>query len=91
MGFRIHWTEKAAEHIAPHGIRREEVDAAVSGPMYFRVAHGEALVIGHSGQSLLFVVLVPSAARPGFVEVVTARRATRAEKRLFRRRAKVTR
>ena len=75
-------------HIAPHGLFPIDVEEALRGRIYKRRARNLVKVIGRSSRGILMVVLTPSTDRPGFSEVVTARPATWAEKRLFLRRRK---
>ena len=88
MGFRLRWTAKSTIHISRHGLFPGEVEEALQGRIYKRRSGNIVKVIGRSGRGILIVVLTPSTDRPGISEVVTARPATWAEKRLFLRRRK---
>lgn len=76
------------QHIAAHGILKAEVEHAVEGRRYCRKTGGLYTMIGRGPGRTLFIVLAPSTSLAGFVEVVTARPATRMEKRLLARRGK---
>lgn len=65
---------------------QDDVEAALSMRYYKRRSGRTMIVIGRTADRYLFIVLRPSRVRPGFAEVVTARSATRSEKRLFARR-----
>jgi len=86
--FWIIWTETAEEHIARHGVRREDVHCVLEATFYFRTTRRAAIVIGRCRGRTIFVALTPSEAVPGAYEVVTARDANRWEERLYLRRGK---
>ena len=82
------WTARADAHIARHGVTRIEVEQAIERSFYFRKAGGRRTILGRTASRVLFLVVEDSREVPGFAEVVTARDATLAEKRLLERRGK---
>ena len=82
------WTDGALDHIAKHGISREEVECAIRGPFYSRRSGDVRLVIGRCAGRTLFIVLVESSVVPDTREVASARPAEPSEKRLLARRGK---
>jgi uncharacterized DUF497 family protein len=81
----IDWSFASIEHIARHGVEPEEVDEVVFGrPIVARSRKETYRLIGQTGAGrLLTVILAPRGA--GVFAVVTARDATGAERRAFRR------
>lgn len=88
MPIRIHWTASSIEHISRHGVTRREVEEALGGELYGRRRGNRYLFLSRAGGRTLAVVIEASGKSPGEFEVVTARDASPAEKRLFKRRAK---
>jgi uncharacterized DUF497 family protein len=64
---------------------------AVLNYAYLRKANDRYRLLGRSPDKILFVVLVPGPGANNEVSVVTARTATRAEKRLLQARGKGSR
>ncbi len=91
MRFRVRLTDKALRKIARHGVTPNEVTAALEGTIYSRSSGEKLTIIADAHGRVLFIVVVRSRKRVGFVEVVTARVATLIEKRLLRRRGRVVR
>ena len=91
MRFRVRWTDRALWKIGRHGVRPDQVTAALEGTIYSRTSGAKVTIIGATHGRTLFIVVIRSKERVGWVEVVTARVATRIEKRLLRRRGKVVR
>jgi uncharacterized DUF497 family protein len=85
----IEWDRKSLEHIYRHNISEKEVENAVNGRILIRSTSrkGEKLkkVIGESHGRVLFVVLKLYENR---YRVITARDATRAEKKLYMKKGK---
>jgi len=88
---RVVWTDSSLDHIAKHGVRRDEVDRALAGNQYVRSVEGQYVVIAAARSRALFIVLDPLVAEPGFAVLATARPAEPSEKRLLRRRGKGSR
>jgi len=80
------WDDWNEEHIARHGVRRSEATEAVrSAPSLTRARDGTYRVIGQTNAGrYLFVIVVPQPLEAYYV--VTARDATRNERRNIRRR-----
>ncbi len=85
----IEWNRKSLDHVHRHNISEKEVENAVNGRILIRSISrkGEKLkeVIGESHGRILFVILNLSEDR---YRVITARDATRAEKKLYMKRGK---
>lgn len=85
----IEWDSKSLEHITKHNVSEKEVEIAVNGMIIIRNTsrNGEKLkeVIGEAYGRVLFVVLK---LEKGKYKVITARDATRAEKKLYTKRGK---
>lgn len=88
MPVRIVWTSRALGTIARHGTSTHEAQRALTGTFDHRKVGDRRPVIGRAAGRVVFVVLQASDAFPEAEEVVTARVATRAEKRLLERRGK---
>ena len=88
MSIRIHWTASSIEHISRHGVTRREVEEGLGGNLYGRRKGDRYLFLSRAGGRTLAIVMEASEKSPGEFEVVTARDANPAEKRLFKRRAK---
>lgn len=80
------WDERNEEHIARHGVTREEVEDAVRNkPFVTRARDGTYRVIGQTlGGRYLTVIVAPRVDGPFYV--VTARDAEPGERRGYRRR-----
>lgn len=74
--------------MAKHGISREEVECVIQRSFYSRHEGKVRLIIGACFGRFLFIVLRNSPSVPGTREVVSARIATKSEKRLLARRGK---
>ncbi|CAD6491539.1 MAG: hypothetical protein CHKLHMKO_00146 [Candidatus Argoarchaeum ethanivorans] len=85
----IEWDRKSSDHIYRHNISEKEVENVVNGRILIRNTSRkeEKLkeVIGESYERILFIVLKLYGNR---YKVITARDATRAEKRLYMKRGK---
>jgi len=85
----IEWDGKSLEHITKHNVSKKEVEIAVNGMILIRNTSrgGEKLkeVIGEAYGRVLFVVLKLEKDK---YKVITARDATRAEKKLYTKRGK---
>ncbi len=85
----ITWTEESEDHIARHGVRPEEVQAALYiRPRWITPGRGDTTLVfamTEAGRHLL-VVIAP--ALDGGVYVVTARDLTDSERRTFRRKGR---
>jgi uncharacterized DUF497 family protein len=79
----IKWDRETLEHIARHGIRREEVEDVFRGRVYVRKRGDEYHIIGRSQDKIIFLIINPKEEK-----LVTARRATKEEKRLYIKRGK---
>jgi uncharacterized DUF497 family protein len=71
-----------------HGLEPDEVDTAARGDTYWRKHRKGVVVIGSTADRIILVVLVPERGSRHTFRVITARNATRAEKRLFRRKTR---
>ncbi|MDP2766143.1 MAG: BrnT family toxin [Candidatus Methanoperedens sp.] len=85
----IEWDCKSLDHISKHNVSEKEVEIAMNGAILIRNTsrNGEKLkeVIGESHGRILFVVLKLSGDK---YKVITARDATRAEKKLYMKKGK---
>lgn len=85
----IEWDFNSLNHISKHNVSEKEVEIAINGAILIRNTSrdGEKLkeVIGESHGRILFVVLKFDGDK---YKVVTARDATRAEKKLYMKRGK---
>ncbi len=91
MAFPIVWDDRTLEHIERHGVSKADVLDAMRRRFYWRSHGGGLLIIGRTDGRFLFLVLARATTRVGFWQLRTARLATPAEKRLFRRRVKGSR
>lgn len=84
--YELVWNEDNEEHVARHGVDRDEVDEVPSNrPFITRGRGGTYRVIGQSdGGRILMVVVAPRGG--GRFYVVTARDADADERRAYRRR-----
>ena len=83
---RLAWDAWNVDHIAKHGITRDEVEEAVAGETVARETYkGRVLVLGpaRSGR-ILAVVIGPVPGEPGAYYTFSARAASRAERRYYR-------
>ena len=83
MRIQLQWSDRSRDHIARHGLSEIDVDAIVGGRYYMRKHGGRLKLIGRTADRFLLVVLEPIRTTRNSFVVVTARRATPAEKRLF--------
>lgn len=83
---RLLWNERNEEHVARHGVATHEVDEMVwKGPSITTARDGLFRVVGQSdGGRYLTAYVAPR--HSGSFYVVTARDATPAERRSYRRR-----
>ena len=88
MRLPICWTQDSIDHIAEHGLSRQQVDTALAGRLYKRKSGDLLIITGRALPVCLFIVLRPCPHFPGHAEVATARVASDSEKRLFDRRGK---
>lgn len=88
MRYQVRWTEDAIIHIARHALLVQDVEEALRGPVYARRVGTVVAITGRCAGGVLHVVLSPSPDATNTFEVITARKATFAEKRLFWRRGK---
>lgn len=86
------WNERNIEHIAEHGMSREEAQYVVENaraPYPQMIGQKRRLVVGRLPDgAYVQVIYVPSRAVPGAVYVMHARPLTDDEKRRFRRRSR---
>lgn len=79
----IAWDEETLEHIARHGIKREDVEKVFDGRVYLRRSGEEYHVIGKAPDKYIFMIV-----NFGKHKLITARPATDEEKRLYLKRGK---
>lgn len=79
----IGWDEETVEHIARHGIRKEDVEQVFRGRVYLKKRGKKIHIIGKSLDKIIFLILAPENRK-----LVTARMATEEEKRLYTKRGK---
>jgi uncharacterized DUF497 family protein len=82
---KVVWDRKSVEHISRHGIKVSEVKAVLLDRKKFmrRVKKGRYNVIGKSRDKILFIIV--RKLKSGKYKVVTAREATRKEKRIYKK------
>jgi hypothetical protein len=84
---KILWDRRTEQHIARHGVKREEIEAGMLGRKFVRrTKYNRFEVICNAHGRILFVVLEPM--KKGTFKPVTARDADDKEKKLYKRRAK---
>ena len=83
---RLDWDGWNTEHIAKHGITREQVEEAIAGDTVARATRkNRVLVLGPTQAGrLLAVVLGPVPDEPGAYYTFSARPASRQERRYYR-------
>lgn len=79
----IEWDEDTLEHIARHGIRKDDIKQVFKERVYLRKRGNEIHIIGRSLDKIIFLILVPEKRK-----LITAREATEEEKRLYTKRGK---
>ena len=85
---RFEWNEQNLEHIARHGVDRDEAEAVLDNqPLILRTADNKYLAYGQTDEGrYLLVVFIR---KPGpLIRVISARDLTDTEKRRYRRRRK---
>ena len=82
----LSWDAWNVEHIAKHGVTRDEVEEAVAGETVAQVTYkNRFLVCGPTRNGrLLAVVIGPAPNRPGEYYTFSARPASRSERRFYR-------
>ncbi len=82
---RLHWDPWNVEHIAKHGIIREEIEEVIAGQVVFRDGYkGRPVGIGATlGGRMLAVVVGPVPEQPGVYYTFSARPASRQERRRY--------
>jgi len=82
---RLDWDTWNSEHIARHGVTREQVQEAVAGDTVTRATYkSRFLVLGPTRAGrMLAVVIGPVPGQPGAFYTFSARPASRSERRLY--------
>jgi uncharacterized DUF497 family protein len=79
------WDVWNTEHIAAHGITRNDVVEAIRAETVARATHkNRILVLGPSRGRLIAVVIGPVPGQPGAYYTFSARPASRSERRYYR-------
>jgi uncharacterized DUF497 family protein len=74
------------EHIATHGVTRDDVKEAIAGDTVTQATYkNRFLVLGPSRSRLLAVVIGPVPGQPGAYYTFSARPASRSERRYYQR------
>ena len=86
---RLIWDEWNLNHIAKHGVSRNDVEKAVNDNRAVIWKHrGRYVMIASAYGRILFIVLESVQGEKNTYYVVTARDATKSEKRIYRKRGK---
>ncbi|MGH2617309.1 MAG: BrnT family toxin [Thermomicrobiales bacterium] len=82
---RLDWDEWNSEHLAKHGVTREEVEDAIKADTVARATYKERfLVLGPTRAGrILAVVIGPVPGQPGAFYTFSARPASRTERRHY--------
>mgnify|MGYP001599278190 CR=1 FL=1 len=85
---RLDWTEERRVHIARHNVSAEEVEDVVYGKHYaVRTKQGRYRLIGQTAQGRYIVIILEPSDHDWF-DPITARNATKNERKLYLRKIK---